>query len=439
VIPHEVTAGANDWLDDAWQSLPERSATVLTGRVAGHTLAELGGAFGLTRERVRQLQLKAERDLVRAQRRHAPELLEKLTVMLGELPAVADDEVSLLLVTRASYARQALFRSLGIARPRTMSGDLQGWWTRHPAALESRLRELSALAPMTDEELQASAAELALPAALPLEDLLQSPESKLTHHSAGWIRTARAGRDLAYLWLRREGEPRTATDIAEVTDTSEHAIRETMRRDEAFAQVRPEGTWALRDWRLPGAADRYTNAVEVVVDVLRDLGPLTYEQLRAESQQRYPVSAWRISQCLSSHLVGLTPNGRFDLTERGAIPIEDPEPRQPTTIKVSGQVVGVALNVDSELLRGSGIGVSRWLTWYLGLRTAPSARYFKLTDSLGEIVVKRNTSLSQLSSLRAAALSMDLVEGCKIALVLNLDTDTASIRHACSPGACPAR
>ncbi|MHB1833788.1 MAG: sigma factor-like helix-turn-helix DNA-binding protein [Solirubrobacteraceae bacterium] len=428
----------NDWLYDAWRTLPDRWDEIIAHRLAGETLDRVAETFDITRERIRQLQQKAEAALVDAQRQYAPLLPQQLNDVLTDHPAIPESELAALLPTRASVARQALFRQLGASHPRSWAGDLPSYWTRHPAALGTLLRKLTALAPMTDDETAVAVRELGFPADLPIEYLLKQPGSKLTHHPLGWIRAARTGRDLAYLWLRSEGEPRAVADVAAVTGTSEHAIRETMRRDDDFAQVRPEGTWALADWRLPGTDNRYSNAVDVVIDVLRELGPLNYEELRTESQRRYPVSSWRITQCLSSAAIGLDKDGRYDLAERGAIPIEDPEPAQPSSIRVHGDVVGIALNVDSEMLRGSGITINRWLTWYLELRTAPSSRYFEITDQPGVITVKRATSASQLSSLRTVALNMDLVEGCKIAVLLHLDTETATIRHMCTAETCPA-
>jgi len=437
--PNNEPLGGSDWLDDAWQAMPDRWDTIVERRLAGDTLDRIADVFDLTRERIRQLQQKAEGALVDAQRSNAPDLPRQITETLADHPAVPEDQLAALLPSRASTARQALFRQLGASRPRTWSGDLPRHWTRRPAALDTLVRKLVALAPMTDAETHQAILDIGLPAHLRVDDLLENPESKLTHHRLGWIRTARTGRDLAYLWLRGQGEPRAVADIAAVTGTSEHAIRETMRRDDDFAQVRPEGTWALADWRLPGADNRYSNAVDVVVDVLRDHGPLDYEQLRTETQHRYPVSSWRITQCLSSDVIGLTSEGLYDLAERGATPIEDPEPKQPKTIQVHGNVLGVELNVDSEMLRGSGIAVNRWLTWYLGLRTAPSTRYFGIAGQPGTVTVKRATSSSQLSSLRAVAQNMDLVEGCKMAVLLHLDTETATIRHTCQDDACPAK
>src|ERR1700729_1952084 len=62
--------------------------------------------------------------------------------------------------------------------------------------------------------------------------------------------------------------------------------------------------------------------------------------------------------------------------QRGAVPVEDEEPNRPAYIQASGSVVGVRLEVNHDLMRGSGIAVNRWLTWYLGLRTVPSLRRF---------------------------------------------------------------
>jgi Sigma-70, region 4 len=438
-LPGTDALRGDDWLDDAWRTLPDRWDVIIARRLAGETLDRVAETFDVTRERIRQLQQKAEAALVDAQRQQAPLLPQQLTDALADHLAVRESKLAALLPTRASVARQALFRQLGASPPRSWAGDLLGYWTRHPAALGLLLRKLAALAPMTDDETDMAVRELGFPADLPIEYLLEQPGSKLTHHPLGWIRTARTGRDLAYLWLSGEGEPRVAGDVAAIAGTSEHAIRETMRRDDDFAQVRPEGTWALAAWRLPGTDNRYSSAVDVVVDVLRELGPLNYEELRTESQRRYPVSSWRITQCLSSAAIGLNKEGCYDLAERGAAPIEDSEPTQPSSIQVCGDVVGLVLNVDSEMLRGSGIGINRWLTWYLGLRTAPSSRYFEITDQPGVITVKRATSASQLSSLRTAALNMDLVEGCKIAVLFHLETETATIRHTCTAETCPAR
>jgi hypothetical protein len=431
----------HDWLLDAWLHLDERSAQILARRLAGDSLADIRRTYGISRQRVSQLALRGQEALLTAQRRHAPDLAEKLSLLLGDNAAVSDSRFAAVLPSAAVTGRDVLLRLLGVVPPRTWGGDLKGWWTRHPGELDVLLREIAAMAPLTCDEARDAATALGLPDDLPLDALLADADGPLSSHPTGWVRRARVTRDAAFLWLRAEGEPRSVGEIAiAVGNSSEHAVRERMRADSSFAQVRPEGTWALTDWRVAGADNRYASAVDVVVEVLREHGPLSFDQLRAESQRRYPVSTWRIQQCLSSNQVGLNDRGLYDLVERGATPIEDQEPRRPESIKTTpdGTLVGIALVVDSDVLRGSGLGVHRWLTWYLGLRTAPSARSFAYADAAGELTVRRATSSSQISSLRTPVLALDLAEGCQIAVLIDLTAETAKVRHTCEAERCPA-
>jgi hypothetical protein len=255
----------------------------------------------------------------------------------------------------------------------------------------------------------------------------------------GWVRASSEGRDATFLWLTDTAEARPIAEISESLGFGEHALREALRRDTRFTQLRPEGTWALTDWKTAKTTRNYDNAEQAVVEVLRDLGPLTLAQLTAETIKRYPVSTWRIAQCVSSSNVGRTPLGLYDLAERGALPIEESEPRRPDNVVESGNIIGLRLPVSYDLLRGSGLAVNRWLTWRLGLRQAPSSKRFTLVELDGEIVVRRTTSTSSISTLRSAVASLGLVEGCQVAVLLRLNSATADVRHACSPGNCPTR
>ncbi|MDV7134519.1 sigma factor-like helix-turn-helix DNA-binding protein [Williamsia muralis] len=429
---------ADDWLSHAWISLPERDREVLVRRTAGETLDDIGADLGVSRERVRQLQKKADQLITLAATAHDEDLLHRLALLVGDSPATASDELAGELPPATADAQRTLLRISRILHPRTWDGELTEWWTRKPDDLNRRLNVVAELAPLSHNDLHAALEQVGLGYRPPVSTLLASANSRLTRHALGWYRPARVGRDLAFLYLQDEGTPRTVAEIATVTGVGEHAIRETMRREDAFAQVRPEGTWALTDWRTPGADNRYSNAVEAVIDVVRECGPLPLSELRREVLARYPVSAWRINQCLSSAMIGLTADGRYDLAERGAIPIEDTEPKRPATIFAKGDVVGVNLKVNHDLLRGSGIPVNRWLTWHLGLRLVPSARSFSLEPQGDEITIKRASSNAQISSLRVAVQALDLVEGCSIALVLNVRNHTAKIHHLCPSDTCPA-
>ena len=422
-----------------WETLTSRDRSVLELRLSGATLDQAGVTIGVTRERVRQIQLRSEKALLSALDKYLPDLRAGLHRLLDDHAAVAEGDLYTALGAVPSVPMSAVLRALGVARPRTWAGDLAGWWTLRPGALDVQLRDLAAQAPFADNELAQRAAETGMPQGLPLRELLADEQSPRTPGPAGgWVRYVRQGADAAYLWLKDQDEPRSSAEIADAVGSNERALREAMRRDPRFAQRRPEGTWVLSEWKTNTTIRHYANAVDAVIEVLEELGPLTLEQLTAETIQRYPVSAWRITQCLSSNQIGLTQDGRYDLTERGAIPIEESEPRKPDNMAESGSVVAVRLPVTHDVMRGSGIGVNRWLTWRLGLRHAPSERYFELSELTGTITVRRRTSTSAISSLRSAAIALGVVEGCQLIVLFRPQLGTADVRHACHEGSCPA-
>jgi len=423
----------------AWETLTPRDRAVLELRLSGATLDQVGVTIGVTRERVRQIQTRAEEALLSALDKYLPDLRAELARVLDDQAAVAESDLYTTVAASPSLPMSAMLRALGVARPRTWAGDLAGWWTRRPGALDVQLRDLAAQAPFADNELDQRGAEIGLPQGLPLRELLADEWSPLRPGPVGgWVRYPRAGADAAYLWLKDQAEPRSSAEIAGAVGWKERALREAMRRDPRFAQRRPEGTWVLAEWKSNTTIRRYANAVDAVVEVLEELGPLTLEQLTAETIRRYPVSAWRITQCLSSNQIGLTQDGRYDLAERGAIPIEDSEPHKPDNMAESGSVVAVRLPVTHDVMRGSGVGVNRWLTWRIGLRHAPSERYFELSELTGTIVVRRRTSTSAISSLRSAAIALGVVEGCQLIVVFRTEQGTADVRHVCQEGGCPA-
>ena len=428
------------WLDDAWLALPERSREVLRRRLSGDTLDGVGQDLGVTRERVRQLESDGRERLLEQQRIHDGGLPARLQELGVERVVITEEEVAGAVGGTSSAPRWVILKGLGMVHPVVAGRRRPDLWTFDRDALNGQLEALVSVTPCSDEEAREAAREIGIPGGFDWQAMLATEIGTLTRHRLGWVRTRKAPRDIAYLWLRREGEPRTLVEIAAAAgldgQRSRHALGERLRRDEAFAQVRPEGTWALADWRVPGTEGRYGSALDVVVEVVRDLGPMTAAQLQTESRLRYPVSDWRIQHCLSSNLIGLNEDGLFDLAERGAKPVEDEEPSQPSQIEVSGSIVGVALRVNRDLMRGSALPVHRWLTWYLGLRTATASRHFALPGALGEITIRRGLGNMTVSSLRVPAASLGVVEGCALTLLLRTDGDTADLLHVCGIGNC---
>lgn len=425
---------AGDWLSAAWETVPERDRDVVTRRLSGETLERIGEDLGIGRERVRQLQKRALELLVAAQQANDDGLCDRVRDAAQGESAIA--ETALAHASRAARwpARDAVISGIGLVHPVVNGREIDTFWTFEPSALGDLLQRLAAAVPCGFDEASATAVDLGVPPGFDWCRELTTSGAAQQVDGLGWVRSSKKVRDTAFLWLRGEGEPRTLSEIASAAGTkNEHALREHLRRDSKFAQVKPEGTWALTDWRVPGADNHYKSALDAVVEVLNDLGPMNLARLQAEARSRYPVTTWRIQQCLSSNVLGLNTDGLYDLVERGAIPIEDKEPRRPPNIEVSGPVVGVALTVDHDLLRGSGLGVNKWLTWHLGLRTSPSSRHFALPADRGEVTIRRGLSNAQISSLRAPATELGVVQGCRLTLLLRTDLNSADLVHACAP------
>ena len=112
-----------------------------------------------------------------------------------------------LVDTADPTACAALLAAVGYRHSRGWLQPLRGHWTTDPDTLLRRLRQLVALAPLTADEMGKAARAIGLPDDPTPRSLLDDVD-KLERHDLGWIRIARRTRDLAFLWLQAEGEPR---------------------------------------------------------------------------------------------------------------------------------------------------------------------------------------------------------------------------------------
>ncbi|WP_246113777.1 sigma factor-like helix-turn-helix DNA-binding protein [Streptomyces montanus] len=431
----------SEWLVRAWETgvFNERERAVVAGRAEGRTLDEVGGVFGLSRERARQIQNRVRKQLVEMANSIQGDWRETVRAA-GAGPAAPRETFAAALGVVDHMALEELLAAAGLEAPRTWAGPLRGWWSIDPGALGSALGRLADAAPFRGDDLGQVASEAGLPAGLPLTWLLSHSESRLARSpDEHWVRRKARGRDAAYLWLLETGRPCRADELlAPMTATTVAAVREALRRDDRFRQIRPEGTWALAEWTHLRAST-YASAVEAMVAVVTEAGPLSRARLFAKVTELYPVTPWRLKQCLLSDQLGKTSDGLVDLVSRGARPFEEEEPARPDTMAVEGKVLGVRIPVNRGILRGSGVNVHTWLTWRLGLRRAPMSRAFTTPGDQSPLVVRRGTSSAQLSSLRHHALELEVVDGCVLAVLLRLDDDTARVGHGCAPDTCPAR
>ncbi|MEW1906181.1 RNA polymerase subunit sigma-70 [Streptomyces sp. NPDC086147] len=428
-----------EWLPKAWQSVfDDRSRRIVGLRAAGHTLGEAGARFGLTRERARQIIDQLRRDLA-AMADVATPRWRAVAREAGDGPAVRREDLALALGAPDHVVLDVLLTEAGLRAPRTWAGPLRGWWTTQPEALDQRLRELVDRAPLRGDSLAEEARAVGIPLGIGLAEILDDPRSKLVRDGAGhWVRRKARGRDSAYLYLLETGHPRPAKELVEPMGVaSVAAAREALRRDDRFAQIRPHSTWALSEWSHLRITS-YGSAVEALVAMVTKCGPIAQGVLFAQVAQVYPVSLWRLKQCLLSDQIGRTPDGLIDLIARGAQPIEEPEPPRPDSMAVRGDVLGARIPVDPDLLRGSGVRVHAWLTWRLGLRRAPARRSFVTAGGQEPLTVTRGAGFAQVSSLRRDAVELGVVEGCVLVVVLDLVQETARVRHGCVEGECRA-
>ncbi len=382
-----------DWVARIWLSLDEKDKRMVVARAEGRTLDDIGHEYGLTRERIRQLVRKAHDGLAAAGETLCPDWPERVW-KLAENPAVSRSELAKVLGTEDHIAVDALAATAGLVTPRTWAGPLRGWWTAQPGELNKRLCAVADQAPFQSGEVARVARAAGIPDGIPLRQLMADEDSPLVPGADDrWLRRRARRRDAAYLWLLEKGEPLLSEELVEPTGIhTAHAVRESLRRDDRFVNIRPTGTWGLTEWSHLRTV-RYSNAVDAVVAVVTEFGPISKEALFAKVIELYPVSTWRLNQCLLSDLVGKTAAGLIDLSSRGATPIEENEPSKPTTMAVdtSGKVFGVRLTVNSEILRGSGIAINSWLTWQLGLRQAPMSKTFDMGERYAPITVRRAT------------------------------------------------
>lgn len=429
----------DEWLVRAWGGFDERERVIVAGRSQGRTLDEVGAALGLSRERARQIQNRARKRLA-AMADIVQDGWRETARTAGAGPAAPREAFAAALGIVDHVAMDELLAAAGLDAPRTWAGPLRGWWTANPGALDSALRRLVDAAPFRGDDLGQAASEAGLPAGLPLARLLSHSESRLALSPDGhWVRRKARGRDAAYLWLLETGRPSRADEFLDpMAATTVAAVREALRRDDRFRQIRPEGTWALTEWTHLRAST-YATAEQAMVAVVTESGPLSRVQLFTRVTELYPVTPWRLKQCLLSDQLGETPDGLVDLVSRGARPLEEEEPVRPDTMAVEGEVLGVRIPVNRDILRGSGVNVHTWLTWRLGLRQAPMTRTFTTPGDHSPLVVRRGTSSAQISSLRRHALELEVVDGCLLAVLLRLDDGTARVSHGCAPDTCPAR
>jgi len=400
------------------------------------TLEEIASDLRVTRERIRQIESKAERMALGILNSCAPELKEFWISSLQTAARREEDVIEPFIDPTQPTDPQlrlgrALLRAVGATEPMPFrEWDLAGWWTLHPALLTTMARELEALLPCSAGHLDDVLGEFSLGESSALGELVRHHWGQFRFDAVtdSWVRSSARTRDAVWLLLLDEAGPLGIDELSRRTGTTSRALGAQLARDERFHHLKPSGEWALA-----GAQSQeppYSTTLEACIDTLRTQGPVTLHQLVDTVRASYPVTIAAIYQCLNHHSIGRLPDGRVDLVERGARRQERTEPRRPPDILVRDGRVTLLRSVDRDLLRGSGLGVSPYLTWFLGLESAPSTRTFEISG-YGTLKVRYSVNGSNISSLKAPAELLRAQEGCVLAVTMDPDTDRASIALRC--------
>lgn len=420
----------------AREALTDQQWFVLRSRL-DQTLGQVGDQLGVSRERARQIESDARLILFRI-------LDSESVVMQGwraalDCPAVSEATLLEDRIDSASATNEQItmarvaFRALGAVRPRRFDRRvLDGFWTLHPERLNEALKRLALTAPCEDDELMGAFASSELDASLPFSVLLRDHGSPVSHHSGvgGWVRAVARDRDAAWLALRRRGSPLGAADLAKATKCPRHNLEESVRRDDRFVKLNPSGLWAIVEWNLPES--EYATTMDAVIGVLTEMGPMPLAQLARNVTARYPVTLGAVNQCMVHEAIGRWPDGRIDLSARGAPHLQESEPRLPPEIFIeeAGEVLAIRKEVTPDLLRGSGLGLHRYISWALGMYRAPQERYFDAPNGT-KITVRRRVHGTSISSLRAWAADLGAQLGCTLIVRLNKSDETAAVYLGC--------
>ena len=417
-----------DWFHD----LPERECLVFRARLQNTkmTLENLGESLGITRERVRQIESALRNEF---STRTAPVLklvqdwllgrtdgsgILEFQAAVGEISTLEDSEIVLRMFLRLLDWRLMV--------------ENGNFWSSGTTGFQ-RMEAIEPTGPVPIELLLERAKSMAIPDPL-IEDFLFS-FGRLLRYESYFIREKEEKLDKIQVFLLEKKTAQTNEIHEKLGSGTEHAIREFMRRKPELVNLgRTRGGWGLASaFETPV----FSSTLPAVLSILETDGPQTYQSLLQKLGEVHPVSTWRVKQVLEDNQIGEMDDGKIGLVRLGARKTEL-EPNRPSNMTSQGNVTGVRISIDSELLRGSGIAVHKWMSWSVGLRHPPESTTFRPEDPGDDpLVVKRTGSGTSLTTLRPEVRRRGLALGCEIIVLVNSGTQSWSLQHACEPDKCP--
>ena len=282
-------ARANDEADDFVRELSDRERRILEERLLSNspvTFDALGAEFGVTRERVRQLQARMEEDLARRLSPHVGSIANVLRARMG--PVVVEQSLTDIVGMLFGDVMRP-----GTPLVRRMVMDSLGYAIVEGVGMDS---EATAVA----DALKAAAVTLADSVGLVVPEELQAvlPEGPWIDHWEALLRRAGLSSVFSHLALRKTarasimaavleaGHPVTPDEIAELTAIDAKTVRATFAALEVMARV-DKTRWWLREW----IEDEYEGiAAEIMQRIQEDGGGTPLARLLQELPERFGVT-----------------------------------------------------------------------------------------------------------------------------------------------------
>jgi hypothetical protein len=409
--PFDVDAAADECLNrvcDAFDLLFPRELA-LANRL---TLGELGERRGISRERVRQIELERVTMLKRSIRTSDNEVLQRSAQRLGDTlgdayPVDAADELHPDLLSNEEQelrdpALRRLRLLLWLAGPYCLAngwlvrGDIQHVVLRTTAALDRMTGD--GPVPVIDAIHAVSEAGVAEKFAsrwLAELDGFRVQDDELVR----WRGTLL---DKAEMVLQLRGAPMSAEDIAgEIGNTSSaRGLSYRLYEDARFMRSGVRHI-ALRRWGLEeyvGVQDAMQREIE------HQGGEATVNHLVSVLTEKFQVAEASVRMYAAQNLL-------FVRTSRGTVRLrrdDDPVPEAPR-IELSrrcfklGEDWAYRVTVSSDTMRGSGTGTAPGFVAYAGVEGLESVT---LPSSSGPVTIGRAATQNWIGSLRQAALDL---------------------------------
>ncbi len=368
-----------DLVEGLLSTFDERELQILRlrvwGRGGGPTLEAIGEDAGLTRERVRQLQVRCSREL--RDRLNGPRLApivdraEELQLRLGMYVRLDSERYAAAL----SWALRDISPDL-LSDAELLFSWLAGPYTEHGGWAVS-----GGGTPI--KQIRAQLEEVAGDDGFLSEADLRTELGRFSihddQHSAwmesfgrfqrlddGWFCGGQNVIDAAVRLLRLRGRPMSAEEILEDLDrdASLRSVRQRLFEDDRVHRV-TKSRFALREW----AMDEYTSvAQEMVEEIERSGGSVPIDELVQRLAVRHDISPASVRMYAGRPMFRVDAAGVISVRDEGSYEVGSDLAATPGCYEIAPGVASWRVRVDGEILRGSGRRVPEPLAGWLGLR-----------------------------------------------------------------------